>query len=275
MSDSVLLEPSRLVFRDTASRFGRHVQVTPKNSALEHLHYGRIRFGGGIARVSFETGTCEVGLICLSGMCEVRVDGRSYCLGQYDAIYVPRESVVEVGSLDADLVEVAAPVEGDYPVQVVRFADVRADKSLHFRAGADGSRRELNVLLGPNIQAGRIVAGYTRSDPGNWTSWPPHEHAALEEELYVFVDMPAPSFGVQCVFTDPGAPELVTFVKEGDAVAMPRGYHPNSAIPGHTINFVWLMAARRERTDRVLGVVNVLPGFGKEGSGLESAAVRR
>ena len=42
---------------------------------------------------------------------------------------------------------------------------------------------------------------------------------------------------------------------------MPGGYHPNVSVPGHAINFVWLMAAHREVEDRVFGVVNVQPGF--------------
>lgn len=54
------------------------------------------------------------------------------------------------------------------------------------------------------VQAGRIMAGVTFSTPGNWTSWPPHEHSKLLEEAYLFIDMPSPSFGVQFVYTDRG-----------------------------------------------------------------------
>src|SRR3712207_7963885 len=51
--------------------------------------------------------------------------------------------------------------------------------------------------IGANVEAGRIMAGVTFSTPGNWTSWPPHEHSKLLEEAYLFIDMPSPSFGVQ------------------------------------------------------------------------------
>jgi 5-deoxy-glucuronate isomerase len=60
-------------------------------------------------------------------------------------------------------------------------------------------------------------------------------------------------------------------VRDGDAVLMPAGYHPNVAAPGHSINFIWMMAARNEVTDRLFGVVNVQPGFGDKGSGLEAS----
>ena len=52
---------------------------------------------------------------------------------------------------------------------------------------------------------------------------------------------------------------------------MPAGYHPNVSAPGHGINFIWMMAARREGVDRLFGVVNVQPGFDKAGSGLEAS----
>ena len=97
------------------------------------------------------------------------------------------------------------------------------------------------------------------------------ESVVLLEELYLFFDMPSPAFGVQFVYTDAGDPELAAVVREGDAVLMPRGYHPNVSVPGHAINFVWLMAARREVQDRVFGVVNVQPEFKQGGSGLEAS----
>jgi len=60
-------------------------------------------------------------------------------------------------------------------------------------------------------------------------------------------------------------------VREGDAVLMPAGFHPNVAAPGHSINFVWMMAARREVEDRRFGVVNLQPGFDGAGTGLEAS----
>ena len=108
------------------------------------------------------------------------------------------------------------------------------------------------------------------SEPGNWTSWPPHEHAKLLEEMYVYFDMPAPAFGIQLVYNNTDYPELVTVVRDGDAVLMPSGYHPNVSVPGHRICFLWAMAAHREVEYRLFGVVNVQSGFDRGGSGLEA-----
>jgi 5-deoxy-glucuronate isomerase len=148
---------------------------------------------------------------------------------------------------------------------------VEKDPTLKFTAGGPSSTRHLNIVLGKNIQAGRIVAGFTSSEPGHWTSWPPHEHTKLLEEAYAYYDMPAPAFGIQMVYGDTQRPELVQVVHDGDLVLMPSGYHPNVSAPGHTISFVWMMAAHREVEDREFGVVNVQPGFDQAGSGLEAS----
>ena len=253
---------------------GRRVAVVPGETAARYLHYGRIRIDAGDAPITFENNDHETGLICLNGAAEVSTGGESYKLSQYDSVYVPRDSTIEVkaGATGCDLAEVSAPVSRQYPARFVSYADVRANPKLHIIAGKPPAERDLNVLIGANVDAGRIMVGVTFSTPGNWTSWPPHEHARMLEEAYLFVDMPEPAFGVQFVYTDPARPELVQVVREGDCVLMPQGYHPNVAAPGTQINFLWMMAAIREGEDRQYGVVNVQPEFAAGGSGLEAAA---
>jgi 5-deoxy-glucuronate isomerase len=274
---NVNLDPQKLIFTGTAARRGRFISVTPDNSAMAHLAYGRIILDASVAAATFETGTRETALMCMKGACRVSVGGAAHDLDTYDAIYIPRGSAVAV-KVDAstggnvDLVECSADVEGQYPVQVVRYAEVKANPSLKFTAGGAATTRDLNIIIGKNVQAGRLMAGFTRSRQGNWTSWPPHEHTKLAEELYVYFDMPAPAFGIQLVYTKPDQPEFVSLVHDGDAVLMPAGYHPNVAAPGHSINFIWMMAAHREVEDRLFGVVNVQPGFDQAGSGLEASA---
>jgi len=265
------------VVRDTAAKTGRTRTVAPGTTSATHLHYGRIILNAGDAPVAFSTGEHETGFIALKGSATIVAEGRSYELVPYDALYVPRDCQVEVrtGSGGCDLAEISAPVTALFPVQFVKFADVQKDPGLHFKAGGPSSERTLNLLLGKNIQAGRIMAGVTFSAPGNWTSWPPHEHAALAEEAYLYIDMPAPSFGVQFVYTDKTTPELAVMVREGDVVLMPKGYHPNVAAPGGSINFLWMMAANRETEDRLFGVVNVHPDFAQGGSGLEAGRAKK
>ena len=257
---------------------GRRTAVAPGVTAARFLHYGRITLAAGDPPLKFNNNDHEVGLICLNGKATVRTDGETFDLDRYDAVYVPRDSEIEIearGPGGCDLAEVSAPVEKRYPMKFVSYKEVRQNPKLHLIAGKPPAERDLNVLIGANVEAGRIMAGVTFSTPGNWTSWPPHEHSKLLEEAYLFIDMPSPSFGVQFVYTDPQKPELVQVVREGDCVLMPQGYHPNVAAPGGQINFLWMMAAIREGQDRLYGVVNVQPEYAASGSGLEAVSDKK
>ena len=272
MSTQMKEANGQLIFHQTNARKGRHISITPENSAMKHLVYGRIILDQDTPRVTFSTDKLETGLICLSGACLVKADGQKNKIDRYDSIYLPRDTEVEITTdSSVDLVECSSEVEKRYPLQVVRYADVEKDSSLKFKTGGASNSRTVNITLGKNVEAGRILAGFTTSEPGHWTSWPPHEHAAMLEELYVYYDMPAPAFGVQFVYTNPDEPEFIGVVRDGDAVVMPKGFHPNVSVPGHPINFVWMMAAHREVEDRQFGVVTVQPGFDQDGTGLEAS----
>lgn len=272
MSTASIPDTEKMVFRHTNAKAGRNISVTPQNSTNRHLSYGRIILNAGTPQVSFKNGVQETGLICLSGSADVKVGGERFHCVQYDSIYIPRDSEIEVkGTPEVDFAEFSSDVEDRYPLQFVSYKEISKNPSLKFTTGEPGHQRHLNICLGKNVQAGRLVAGFTFSEPGNWTSWPPHEHAKMLEEMYVYFNMPAPGFGLQLVYNDTEYPELVVPVRDGDAVLMPSGFHPNVAVPGHSIGFLWAMAAHREKEDRQFGVVNVQPGFGERGSGLEAS----
>lgn len=253
---------TKMVFRRTNALSGRHIFITPENSSMRHLSYGRIVLGSESTTESFSTGDRETGLICLSGRAVVIVNQKEIEIGQYDAVYVPRDSTVSITTdSGADIAEVSSDVENRYPLQVTRAAEISNDPKLVYTTGGPGCTRHIRISLGKNIEAGRLIAGITQAQPGNWTSWPPHEHAAMLEEIYVYFEMPAPAYGIQLIYTDQQEPELVTVVRDGDAVLIPKGYHPNVSVPGHRICFLWAMAAHREVVDRQYGVVNMEPGF--------------
>ena len=102
-------EDQQLIFRNTNAQKGRTISITPENSAMKHLVYGRIILDSEQPRVSFSTGKLESGLICLSGQCTITCDGVTNKIDQYDSIYLPRDSQVEVMTDGAvDLVECSA-----------------------------------------------------------------------------------------------------------------------------------------------------------------------
>jgi 5-deoxy-glucuronate isomerase len=262
----------KMVFRKTNTQLGRHISVSPANSTMRHLAYGRIILNASAPQVAFSSGGHETALVCLSGAAEVTVGTQKFQLGQYDAIYAPRDSHIEVKTKShVDIAEFYSDVEHDYPVQFISYQQTSKDPTLRFNTGGPANTRDLNILIGKNVNAGRLLVGFTFSEPGNWTSWPPHEHAKMLEEMYVYFDMPEPAYGLQLVYNNTEYPELVTAVRDGDVVLMPSGYHPNISVPGHRIAFLWAMAAHREVEDRQFGVVNIQPGFQAGGSGLEEA----
>ena len=272
MSNETLpISAEQCVVRATHRKKGRTEWLTPGQGAVRQLHYGRIILDAG-QTLPLNTGGRETGLIALGGAATVELASASFRLTPYDALYIPRDSAVLISTTEGcDLAEVSAPVSGVYPLQFVPFADVRKNPALHFIAGGPNTTRDLNILIGKNVEAGRILAGVTFSEPGNWTSWPPHEHARMLEEAYLYINMPAPAWGIQLVYTNPNEPELAVVVREGDCVVMPAGYHPNVAAPGGSIGFLWMMAAHRETDDRQFGVVNVQPEYAAAGSGLEAS----
>jgi len=275
MKEQIALEPIRretCVVRETHKNAGRTLSVKPGETASRNLFYGRIIIKAGDDAITFETGERETGLICLNGSATLNAGDNEFSVSRYDAIYIPRDSDVSISSSEGcDFAELGSPVENQYPIQFVKFEDVRKDSALHFIAGKPPTERDLNILIGKNVEAGRIMAGVTFSSDGNWTSFPPHEHQDMLEEAYLYIDMPAPQWGIQMVYTNLNEPELVEVVREGDVVLMPQGYHPNVAAPGGSINFLWMMAANREGVDRQFGVVNVQPEYAAGGSGLEAS----
>ena len=99
MSTQTLPAVDRMVFRQTNAKTGRNISVSPKNSTNQHLTYGRIILNASTPSVSFKNGDHETSLICLSGDATVKVGKDEFHLKQYDALYIPRDSEIEVATM--------------------------------------------------------------------------------------------------------------------------------------------------------------------------------
>ena len=228
--------------------------VTPQNSSMKHLVYGRIRLDAETPRAAFPTGRFETGLICLSGACDVRAEGETHRVGRYDSLYIPRDAEVEItADGEVDLVECSAEVEN-------RLTQVPHGRRVELAHGEHHARQERPRGAHPrrfhHVGARSldfVAAARARLHPRRALRLLRHARARLRRAR------------------NPEEPEFVGIVRDGDAVLMPRGFHPNVSVPGHPINFVWLMAAHRETEDRQFGVVTVQPGFDRSGTGLEAS----
>ncbi len=251
------------LFRGTHQLQGRRRIIHQYNTGLEFLRYGRIVFGKGGEKVDIDSREEEIGFVCLGGEGKIQVENQTFSLKKYDALYLPIGTRCTISSQGGvDLAECAAPSSKKYPVQFVRFEEVKKNPDLVKQAGFEPYARNLHTLIGEkNVQASRLLAGVTFSKDGNWTSWPPHDHSKEKEEIYLYIDMPHPNFGIHLNYTDFKDMEMVVPVWEGDAVAIKKGYHYNVASPGTTIGFLWMMAAIREEKDRVFTQVTVQSEF--------------
>ncbi len=258
------------LFRNTASQKGRVISMTPKNSAFKFLSAGRIILDKDVPKASGINEGAETTLMCLHGEGNVTVGSSSYQLHHFDGIYIPRGMPFEVTTDNfVDLVEASSPTEKIHPVQYVNFEnDVKENGNLTLHVGAEPYYRDIHKVIAENVQGSRILMGVTMSKPGNWTSWPPHEHEATREELYLFFDIPKPGYGTQFIYTDLNNSEFSKPVYEDDAVTIVKGFHPNVASPGYPINFCWALCSLEDDTWRTLGGVNVQQGFEAMPTGL-------
>jgi 5-deoxy-glucuronate isomerase len=136
------LDPEGNVFRATHLGKGRTLAVTPRNSSMRQLSYGRVKLDAALPSVTFSLGDHEAGFICLAGQAYISVGGQTFQMGLYDALYVPRDSAVSIATESAaDLAEFSAPVANHYPIQFVPYAGILADGSLHFKAGGPATSR--------------------------------------------------------------------------------------------------------------------------------------
>ena len=91
--------------------------------------------------------------------------------------------------------------------------------------------------------------GETWIPAGHWCSCPPHSHdktvpgeESLLEEVYYFRFKPSTGFGFQGIYTDNRDVDEAYIIRDGDAVMIPQGYHPNVAGPGYQMRMQWGMA---------------------------------
>jgi len=260
--NSPLNKTGNILFRKTANQRGRNWIITPENSDLDSLGYARIILDGEANRIDYENENYESALICLGGEGVVKVGGENFQMGKYDTLFLPPGNSGEVQTTSSmDLVECTAPSDDHGPPVFISFDELKNDKELTQDLGSDGCERRIHRLIDANVPAKRLLCGLIFSKDGNWTSWAPHEHAATKEEIYLYFDMPAPAFGIQLVYENLDTPEYLGPVYENDAVVIKRGYHPNVAIPGYPINFVWIMATLDSSMERSWSDVNTQPEF--------------
>jgi 5-deoxy-glucuronate isomerase len=230
----------KVLFRPEELRAG----VRGKECGLDFLSCQRIELGGEEAAVSVESGPEEVVLVCIAGQFDYDCDGTRGTANFKDMLYVPWKHEMSLQGEGAVVMRIGAPSDRDTDLAHIRFADVDRDPSRHqlFGAAEINSLRDVYFYIDDKFAASRLLVGIGQGRPGGWTVWPPHEHGDEKEELYVYFDMDG-GFGIQCVYESLDDARCF-LVREGDMVAVARGFHPNVGCPAGQIAYVYAMAAR-------------------------------
>jgi len=260
-----MLNKDKIFFTDTdRSKKGKHMLITPANSYMKYLSYGRITMDSGTKPEVIETGGEEVALICVSGKADITFGGESYSLVPYDSVYLPRayQCSIETGS-ELNLIMVSAPSEGKYEPAVVRYS--KAVKKGFVRGDPPFKRKNID-LMWMDFEAERLLVRRAEVEAGNWL-WPPHKHPnATLEEIYAYPELTNPSFVVQFAYADEdfGRTDIASILREGNAAAFPNNiYHSMVCSPDEKLVLMCLIAVH-DPQKRKTAMLEFQPEFDSE-----------
>lgn len=249
-----------LLIKGAGFKEGYVLIAGPGNGFLRMLEFGRL---GVVAGRPYEghTGEREAVLDIISGVCRVEIAGGETfdrVGGRRDAfeagptlMCLPPNTGYRLTALSpaVDMAVSLTPAEAGLPVAVIGPKDVAEQ-----RAGAANWSRTIRPGTSVAPATRRLMMAETLVGAGNWTSYPPHKHdvenppnESIYEEVYFYLFKPAGGYGFQRVYEageDPNRLNEVYVVEDGDAVAIPRGYHPLVAAAGYQLVYIWALCGR-------------------------------
>lgn len=233
---------------------GRVLRITPESAGWSYVGFEVYKLKPG-ERLERETEDKEYGLVLLSGRAHISTRHEKYeSIGRRMSVfektppytvYVPSDDRFEVEAItELELAVCTAPGKGTYPARLIRPEEVQIEIR-----GKGHAQRLIHPLLPEGQPADSLLLVEVFTPNGHWSSYPPHKHdedrlpaeSYLEETYYHRVE-PSHGFAIQRVYTDDRSLDETLVVKDGDAVLVPRGYHPVAAPPGYEVYYLNVMA---------------------------------
>ncbi|MBI5468547.1 MAG: 5-deoxy-glucuronate isomerase [Deltaproteobacteria bacterium] len=221
-----------------------------EEGVMEFLSLDLLSLGKG-GSFEYSTGGSEVAVVPMKATVRVETGGESYMLERSgvfsenaSALCLPRDTkAVFHAAADSELALCKARTKTKGKTIFVPKEGVK-EKTV----GRNNWERKVVDIIDPSVKAERLVLGETFNAPGSWSSFPPHKHdtyspgvEAKMEEIYLFRLDPAEGFGTQTVYGG-GESDYSFKVEDYDAVTIPWGYHPVSAMPGYRLYYLWFLA---------------------------------
>jgi len=233
---------------------GNVLAITPENAGWQYVGFAVFKLKAG-ERLANETGQLEACLVLVAGKANVRtkqldlqnIGKRMDVFEKIPpySVYVPSGDKYEVTAVtDLELAVCTAPGKGTYPARLIAPEDIEVETR-----GYGLIERKIHNILPETKPADSLLVVEVFTPQGHWSSYPPHKHdqdnlpleSYLEETYYHRIN-PATGFAIQRVYTDDLSLNETMIVQDGDAVLVPRGYHPVSAPPGYEVYYLNVMA---------------------------------
>ena len=216
--------------------------LQPEEMGLVYTSVQRIELE---KELRLESGEEELCLLCLEGTLEFSCGGISGSAQKCDMLYVPIHTAIELKGENAVLMRFGAPCTQVYTFAHIPFSQVDGDERHKVYGKVEnGTKRDVWNFIDEKFSSGRFLTGICFGGDGGWTAWPPHEHGAEREEVYIYFDM-GDSFGVQCVYDELSTAKAYV-IQNGHLIAIPQGYHPNCGSPHGGIRYMYCMVATTE-----------------------------
>jgi 5-deoxy-glucuronate isomerase len=190
---------------------------------------------------AFDTGGDELIVLPLAGSCRVEIDGAAFELEGRESVfsavsdfaYAPIGAHVAITGSGRFALPGAAATRRLEP----RYGAAE-DVPVELRGAGNASRQVNNFAAVEAFECDALIAVEVLTPGGNWSSYPPHRHDALEEIYYY--EIAGGGFAYQRVYD---GIDLLEEVRTGDTIEMPCGYHgPSMAAPGYDLYYLNVMA---------------------------------
>lgn len=236
--------------------------IVGEESQLELLKFSTVTLEKGES-VELESGEYEIGAVILSGKCTIVCDEHKFenignrkdvFSGKPTTVYIPRDSKYTVTAVGEGTFELGlCMVKADKKYEPFL---VTAEEVASAHRGALNWQRDVNDIITSKYEGkvDKIVLGETYGCPGQWSSYPSHKHDVDNlphevnmEEIYHFKLNPIQGFGIQVMYNDDFTLNESFIVRDGDSIAIKKGYHPVASAPGYSIYYLWVMAGNSGR----------------------------